>query len=75
MACSQCWALSEPPPKKSYLVHLSNDKGESHKIIVQTICTHDMQEWVDSQIFPIANPKVIYIDDQSAAHIPIVALN
>lgn len=75
MACDNCWALAVPPQKKSYLVHLANEKGETHKIIVQTVCTHDMQEWVDSQLFPIEGPRVIFIDDQAARHIPIVAMN
>lgn len=75
MACDDCWALPTPPPKKSYLVHLANEKGETHKIIVQTVCTHDMQQWVDTQTFPIENPKVIFIDEKAAAHIPIVAMN
>lgn len=73
MACDKCWASPEAPAKKSYLVHLANDRGESHDIIVQTSCIHDMQEWVDSKTFPIDNPKVIHIDAEAAAHVPIVA--
>jgi hypothetical protein len=64
--------MSNPPQKKSYLVRLANDKGESHDIIVQTCCVHDMQEWVDSKIFPIDNPKVIGIDAEAAAHVPMI---
>jgi hypothetical protein len=73
MTCNGCTGMPHPPQKKSYLVHLANDKGESHAIIVQTSCIHDMQQWVDSKVFPIDNPKVIYIDAQAAAHVPIVA--
>lgn len=75
MACMECSGLPEPSQKKSYLVHLANDKGESHDIIVQTSCTHDMQEWVDGMVFPdgIENPRVIFIDAEAAAHVPIVA--
>lgn len=73
MACNGCAGMPNPPQKKSYLVHLANAKGESHDIIVQTSCLHDLQEWVDSKIFPIDNPRVIGIDAQAAAHVPIVA--
>lgn len=73
MACEVCWTT--PPKMHSYLVHLSNDQGESHDIIVQTPCTHNMQEWVDEHAvaFPIANPKVIHIDAETASHVPIVS--
>lgn len=73
MACNQCWALPEPPAKKSYLVHLANTKGESLDIVVQTSCIHDMQEWVDTKDLPIEGAKVIYIDAEKASHVPIVA--
>ena len=73
MNCNECLGLPEPPAKKSYLVHLANDKGEKHDIIVQTSCIHDMQEWVNGKVFPIDNPRVIGIDAEAAAHVPIVA--
>lgn len=57
----------------SYLVTLSNDEGEIQKIIVQTACTHGMQEFVDSLTdLKIKNPVVIDIDDRAARHIPII---
>lgn len=73
MSCVNCMGLPDPPQKKSYLVHLANERGESHDIIVQTTCIHDMQEWVDSRVFPIDHPQVIHIDAEAAAHVPIVA--
>lgn len=73
MTCNRCTGLTDPPRKKSYLVHLANNKGESHDIIVQTSCPHDMQEWVNSKTFPIDAPQVIGIDAEAAAHVPIVA--
>lgn len=72
MACDGCVSLPTPSRKKSYLVSLGNDKGESLDIVVQTVCTHDMQEWVDSKVFPISNPRVKNIDPYFAAHVPIV---
>ncbi|MBZ4581106.1 hypothetical protein [Mycobacterium avium] len=57
-------------PMHSYLVHLANDLGQGHDIIVQTCCPHGMQEWVDTRSWPISNPKVIGIDAKAAAHIP-----
>ncbi|HEY1466383.1 MAG TPA: hypothetical protein VGF11_04955 [Acidimicrobiales bacterium] len=71
-ACDVCVSLPTPLQKKSYLVSLVNDKGESLDIIVQTVCTHGMQEWVDSKVFPISNPKVKSIDPYGASHVPIV---
>lgn len=57
----------------SYLVTLSNDEGEIEKIIVQTTCTHGMQEFVDSlPNLKIKNPVVIDIDAQAAKHVPII---
>ena len=58
---------------RSYLVTLSNEDGEIQKIIVQTSCIHDMQEFVDSLTdLKIKNPVVIDIDDKTARHIPII---
>lgn len=74
MACDSCWGLATPPQKHSYLVQLANDEGESFDCIVQTPCVHDIQEWVTehAESFPIANPRVINVDDKAAAHVPIV---
>lgn len=58
---------------RSYLVTLSNDDGEIQKIIVQTGCIHDMQEFVDGLTdLKIKNPVVIDIDEKTARHIPII---
>ncbi len=55
---------------RSYLVTLSNDAGEIQKIIVQTTCTHDMQEFVDTiGDLEIRNPVVI--DIELVNHIPV----
>ena len=76
MTCDICWQIPQSPKKHSYLVQLSNDAGEALDIVVQTPCTHDMQEWVTEQArlgrLPIRDPKVINIDAKAAAHIPIV---
>jgi hypothetical protein len=72
MACndSVCWMT--PQPKRSYLVQLSNDLGEKMDIVVQSPCSHGMQEFVDGLRLSIRNPRVINIDTQKAAHIPIL---
>jgi hypothetical protein len=71
MVCKDCHALPELPQKHAYLVTLANSMGQIHKIIVQTSCIHDMQEWVDAQTFPISNPRVIDIDAKSVSHVPL----
>ena len=58
---------------RSYLVTLSNDDGEIQKIIVQTSCIHDMQEFINGlSDLKISNPVVIDIDEKTARHIPII---
>lgn len=73
MACDNCWATPQSK-KHSYLVQMSNEAGELFVCVVQTECTHDLQEWVDANAdqFPIKNPRVISVDPKAASHIPLV---
>lgn len=69
MTCN-CWMT--PQPRRSYLVQLSNDAGEKLDIVVQSRCSHLMQEFVDGLDLPIKDPRVINIDDKTARHVPIL---
>ncbi len=62
---------------QSFLVTMLDwGTGEECRIIVQTDCTHDMQQFVNKLAangqIPIANPVVIDIDDRAARHIPVI---
>ena len=72
--------------KHSYLIHLVDDEtGRWGRCVIQSACEHGMQEWahhlasqdelyvVDSNndTFLMAHPRVIHVDDKTAAHLPV----
>lgn len=59
---------------KNYLVTLiDRDTGEMQRIVVQSECSCDMQEYVDTLTdLNISNPRVVDINERAAAHLPVV---
>jgi hypothetical protein len=88
MACN-CGAIPAPQEKHSYLIHLLDARSARWgRIIVQSPCTHDLQEWLTSlaaasggitvtdketeEKFTMYEPRVMKIDPRGAAHVPLV---
>lgn len=87
MACN-CGTIPAPQEKHSYLIDLLD--GVTARwgcIIVQTVCLHDLQEWLTNQAsqggltvddretgekFIMHAPRVMKIDAKAAAHVPLV---
>lgn len=61
---------AEEAVERSYLITLSNDEGEIHKIIVRTPCAHGMQEFVNGLDLTIKNPVII--DMEIVADLPTI---
>lgn len=62
---------------KSFVVTmLDRVTGEMCRVIVQSECSHGMQEFIDQLAnagqLSIANPVVLDVDDRAASHLPIV---
>lgn len=62
----------------SYLVTMVDRvTGEHQRVIVQSGCSHGMQEYIDQQVaqgsldIRLAHPVVIDIDDRAARHVPV----
>ena len=62
----------------SYLVTLADRiTGAQQRIIVQSDCSHGMQEYIDAQVaegnaaITLAHPVVIDVDERIARHIPL----
>lgn len=62
----------------SYLVTMVDRMtGEHQRVIVQSDCSHGMQEYIDrlvvagSRDIRLSSPVVIDIDERAARHIPI----
>lgn len=86
MACSLCWACP-PHGQRSYLVHLLDTQTAAWgRCIVQSECSHGMQEWADSlaarrelfvhdeqgEKFLMEHPRVVRIEKEAAEHLPLV---
>lgn len=77
-----------PPQKHSYLLYLADENtGRWGRCVIQSECQHDMQEWVEhlastgslmvhdtrtDEKFQMDHPRVMHVDEKTAAHIPIV---
>lgn len=87
MACDICWALPQPPKKRSFLIQLIDEEtGKWGRCVVQSECQHGMQEWMEylaengqltvhdqnDEAFVMLHPVVVDINDKAAAHIPLV---
>lgn len=85
MAC--CPVCVMPRSKHSYLIDLVDDEtGQWGQCVVQSVCSHGMQEWMNTlaseaklyvvgtegEKFLMLHPRVIHVDTEKAAHLPIV---
>lgn len=87
MACN-CGAVPAQE-KHSYLIHLlDGHTARWGRIVVQSPCVHDLQEWltdlttqrggltvtdkVTDEKFTMHSPRVMKIDTKGAAHVPLV---
>lgn len=59
---------------KNFLVTLiDRDTGDLQRIVVQSECSCDMQEFVDGLTdLQISNPVVIDINENAVKHLPLV---
>jgi hypothetical protein len=52
MACEVCAVVPQPRKKHSYLISLiDTETARMGWCVVQSECTHDMQEWISDQAY------------------------
>jgi hypothetical protein len=68
------WNTESTDAMKSYLVTLvDQETGDLQRIVVQSDCSHNMQEFVDGLVdLKLAHPIVVDIDEQVVRHLPLV---
>lgn len=89
MSCTQCWSFPQPRQRKrNFLIHLIDTETiRWGRCVVQSECSHGMQEWVDELTramgglivndsagneFTMHHPRVVDIDAKAAEHLPIM---
>lgn len=84
MSCNVC---SSQPELHSYLVHLVDEvTNKAGRTVVQSPCQHDIQQWLSEvaleqgglmvedyheNLFSMTKPRVLHVDAEAAAHIPL----